>query len=191
MKHHLSDSVNNQASPWKTVSSEVKYENAWIRVREDQVIRPDGKPGIYGVVEPRVAVGVVAMTPEKEIYLVGQYRYPTKRYSWELIEGGADKNEDPLDAIKRELGEEAGLEAKNWKLLSSEIQLSNCYTSELAYIYLATEISVSNKKFDLDPTEVLEVRKIPLIEATEMVRSGEISDALSMIGIFLAEKAAS
>ena len=101
-------------NPWKTLESRLVYSNPWISVREDQVIRPDGQNGIYSVVETRIATGVVALTPERDVYLVGQYRYPTEMYSWEIIQGGADEDEEPLAACKRELQEEAGLIAKDW-----------------------------------------------------------------------------
>src|SRR3712207_7590381 len=74
-------------NPWLTVSSKRVYDNPWITVREDQVVRPDGEPGIYGVVHyNNIAVGVLAIE-EDHVYLVGQYRYPLKSYSWEIPEG--------------------------------------------------------------------------------------------------------
>jgi len=106
-------------NPWQTKSSRLVYENAWIRVREDQVTCPDGQPGIYGVVETRIATGVIALTPQHEIYLVGQFRYPTGEYSWEIIEGGTEDGEEPLAAAKRELQEEAGLVARTWSTEAS------------------------------------------------------------------------
>lgn len=171
-----------QRGPWTALRSQIKYSNPWISVREDQVICPDGSEGIYGVVEPRIAVGVLAMTENNELYLVGQYRYPTERYSWEIVEGGVEE-EDPLDAIKRELAEEAGLAAKNWQLLAQNIQLSNCYTSEMAHLYLATDLSPA---FGVpDSTELLEVKSVKFSQALEMVLNGEITDSLSMLGILL------
>src|SRR5690606_11888068 len=128
-------------NPWKTLDTKVVYENTWIRVREDVVVRPDGKPGIYGVVETRLAPGVAALTPENEVYLVGQYRYPMDSYSWEIIEGGSDDDESALDAAKRELREEAGLEASHWEALGPEIHLSNCHSNERGYLFLATGLT--------------------------------------------------
>ena len=101
-------------NPWKRIESRTVYTNPWLTLREDRVIRPDGKSGIYTVVETRIATGVVALTPDEEIYLIGQYRYPTEEYSWEIVEGGSDPGEDPLDTAKRELREEAGLVAAQW-----------------------------------------------------------------------------
>ncbi len=176
----------SEVNPWKTLNSRTIYENDWIRLREDSVIRPDGAPGIYGVVETRVATGVVALTPKREIYLVGQYRYPTEMYSWEIIEGGADKDEDPLAAAKRELAEEAGLIAKHWEQLGLELHLSNCYSAEVGMLYIAQELVETERK--PDGTEVLAVKKISFETALKMVDDGEIKDSLSIIGILRAAR---
>ena len=91
-------------SPWRTLRSRNVYENPWISVREDSVIRPDGEPGIYGVVHYKnTAVGVLPVE-EDHVYLVGQYRYPLERYSWEIPEGGCPKDEEPLRAAQRAEG---------------------------------------------------------------------------------------
>src|SRR5256885_11779400 len=96
-----------EENPWKTRASRVAYENAWIRVREDQVIRPDGGQGICGVVEIRPSVGVVALNERDEIALAGQWRYSVNRYSWEIPRGGSHPGEtDMLSVAQRELAEE-------------------------------------------------------------------------------------
>jgi hypothetical protein len=98
-------------SPWRVLGSRPVYENPWISVREDEVVRPDGNPGIYGVVHYKnTAVGVLPVE-DGHVYLVGQYRYPLERYSWEIPEGGCPEDEDPLQAARRELKEETGLSA--------------------------------------------------------------------------------
>ena len=170
-----------QLNPWQTTSSQLVYQNPWIRVREDKVICPDGSPGIYGVVETKLATGVIALTPSHDIYLVGQYRYPLHEYSWELIEGGADAKEAPLDAAKRELKEEAGLTASDWHTLGEEIQLSNCFSSEIGMIYLAE--GLTQDVADPEGTEVLQIKKVPFTQALEMVHAGTIKDSMSIIGI--------
>ena len=125
----------SRENPWKRLSSRVVYQNAWITVREDQVIRPDGKPGIYGVVETRIAAGVAAITENRELYLVGQFRYPTNEYSWEIIEGGTDGGESALSGAQRELKEEAGITAAHWEQLGGEIHLTNCHSSEIGVLF--------------------------------------------------------
>src|SRR6185436_10464379 len=129
------------SNPWQTADRRYVYENAWINVREDNVIRPDGAPGIYGVVEfKNKAIGVLPMDEEGCTYLVGQYRYTLDRYSWEIPEGGCPEGEEPLSAARRELVEETGLEASTWKLLGTA-HLSNSVTNEEALYYLATDLT--------------------------------------------------
>src|SRR6185295_14247670 len=105
--------------PWTRKSGREIYRNPWIRVREDNVIRPDGSGGIYGVVEfANRAIGVVALNASCEIVLVGQHRYPLNYYSWEIPEGGCLKESDTIEAAAaRELREETGVEARRWNYL--------------------------------------------------------------------------
>lgn len=168
-------------NPWRTLDRRAVYENPWIKVREDRVIRPDGQEGIYGVVETRIATGVVALTPDHHVYLVGQWRYPFDAYSWEIVEGGAEVGEDPADAIRRELREEAGLIANQWRPLGGEIHLSNCFTSERALLYVAQDLT----EVDAEPdgTEALEVMKVPFQEALDQVHAGKITDAMSVVAL--------
>ncbi len=177
-------------NPWRTVSSRWVYENGWMRVREDQVIRPDGSPGLYGVVVPtHVATGVVALDEADRVTLVGQWRYPLERYSWEIVEGGADPGEEPLAAAQRELREEAGLLAAQWSPLGGELHLSNCFTSEVGFLYLARRLT--QVEAEPDPTERLTLRRVPLAEAVAMVERGAITDAMSVMGLLLAARALS
>lgn len=168
-------------NPWVRLSSRRIYENAWIRVREDQVISPTGRPGIYGVVETRVATGVVALSEDQRIWLVGQYRYPVEQYSWEIPEGGAEEGESPLAAAQRELEEETGIFAARWEPLGGEIHLSNCFSSERGVLFLARELSFGESR--PDHTEVLQLRSVLLRDALTMVDDGEIKDSLSIIAI--------
>jgi 8-oxo-dGTP pyrophosphatase MutT (NUDIX family) len=167
-------------NPWQTVSSRQVYENPWISVREDQVIRPDGAPGIYGVVHYKnLAVGVLAIEDD-HVYLVGQYRYPLEAYSWEIPEGGCPEGEDPLCAARRELREETGLEAARWERLG-EAYLSNSVADEYAVWFLATGLVPGNQQ--PEGTEKIDVRRVPLREALAMALNGGITDALSLVAL--------
>ncbi len=168
-------------NPWSTLSSRLIYENPWITIREHQVISPGGTPGIYGVVETRLATGVVALTDDGGIYLVGQYRYPVGEYSWEIPEGGANHGEPGLEAAKRELREETGISAREWSQLGGEIHLSNCFSAERGELFLAR--GLTQGACSPDDTELLQVRVVPFSEALRMVDAGEIKDSLSVIGI--------
>ena len=168
-------------NPWQTLSTRTVYDNPWIHVRENQVVRPDGKPGIYGVVHYKhLAIGIVAVDADGYIHLVGQYRYPMKRYSWEIPEGGCPEGENPLQAAQRELLEEMGLQAQNWELVG-EADLSNSVSDEHAQWFLATGLVQGEAQ--PDGTEVLQRRRVPLAEALRMIETHEITDSLSIIAL--------
>jgi 8-oxo-dGTP pyrophosphatase MutT (NUDIX family) len=171
---------DEKENPWRTLSTMEVYENPWIRVREDKVVRPDGEEGIYGVVHFRNrAVGVLALEGDF-IYLVGQYRYPLEQYSWEIPEGGCAETEDPQQAAARELEEETGLRARHWRKLG-EAHLSNSVTDELAIWYVAEELEQGEHR--PEGTEQLKVRRVAFDEALRMALRGEITDALSLLAI--------
>lgn len=172
-------------NPWKRQSSRLVYETPWLRVIEDQVVRPDGADGIYSYIETRLAVGAVALTPAHEVYLVGQYRYPTREYSWEIVEGGTEPGEEALACIQRELQEEAGLRAAAWTPLGGELHFSNCVSAERGLLYLAEDLE--NTEVSPEGTEVLEIRRLPLRDAVAMVERGEIKDVFSIVGLLRAQ----
>jgi len=168
-------------NPWRTLSSRMVYDNPWIRVREDQVVHPDGRPGIYGVVHYKnLAIGIVPIDAEGYVHLVGQHRYPLNQYSWEIPEGGCPEGEEPLAAAQRELLEETGLQAREWTLLG-EAYLSNSVSDEKAIWFLATDLTRS--KANPDGTEVLETRRMPFEDVMGMIERGEITDALSLVAL--------
>ena len=167
-------------NPWQVLSSKRVYENAWISVREDEVVRPDGEPGIYGVVHYKnLAVGILAVEGD-HVYLVGQYRFPLESYSWEIPEGGCPEGEEPLRAAKRELMEETGLRAASWRMLG-EAHLSNSVADEYAVWFLATDLVPGERR--PEGTERISVRRVPLREALGMALDGRITDALSILAL--------
>lgn len=172
-------------NPWITLGSEKKYENPWIEVTEHKILNPSGKNGIYGVVKfKNLAIGILPIDSEGNTWLVGQWRYPLGQYSWEIPEGGGPLGIDPLESAKRELKEETGLVAKNYRELC-RMHTSNSVCDEISYIYLATELEQSDA--EPDENEDLLVKKLPFSEAYQMVMNGEISDSLSMAAILKAK----
>jgi 8-oxo-dGTP pyrophosphatase MutT (NUDIX family) len=170
-------------NPWQTKSSREVYKNAWIRVREDQVIRPDGGPGVYGVIEIRPSVGVVAINSSDEVVLVGQWRYALGRYSWEVPRGGSNVGEsDMLSVAKRELAEEAGVLAAKWSNLGS-VDICNGVANDVQSLFLAEELSETS--MNLDPEEDITVRWVPFTEALAMALDGRITEVCSVAALLM------
>ena len=168
-------------NPWKILDQQAVYENPWIQITEFQVLNPSGGPGIYGKVHfKNLAVGVIPLDAAFNIYLVGQYRFVLNQYSVEIPEGGGAKDEDPLTAAKRELLEETGLFAKQWKKILT-MHLSNSISDELAVIYLARELE--QRQPMPEETEALTIKKVPFDEAVNMLESGSITDSMSVAAI--------
>ena len=142
--------------PWRRRTRALAYANPWIEVFHDEVDRPDGSEGIYGVVHFRsAAVGVVAVADDGRLLLVGQHRYSLDEYSWEIPEGGVGEGESLVDGARRELQEETGFDATDWRQLC-RITVSNSVTDERGAIFLANGLVAGAAS--PDPTEDLAVR---------------------------------
>lgn len=172
---------SDHANPWKTLSTDVVYENPWIRVTESQVLNPSGNPGIYGVVHfKNRAIAIIPLDEDNNTWIVGQYRYTLNSYEWEVPEGGCPEGEDLLKGAQRELEEEVGLRAESWHRVL-ETQLSNSVSDELGYTFVARGLTPVEAA--PEETEQLQVRKLPFDEVVEMVFSGKIRDGLSVASI--------
>lgn len=173
-------------NPWQTLSSEPKYQNPWIRVREDQVLNPKGGAGIYGVVSMQnKAIAIIPVDNEGNTWLVGQYRYTLNEYSWEVPMGGGVMGIDPQESAQRELREETGLLATRWTRIA-RLHTSNSVTDEEGFVFLAEDLTQS--EWEPEETEDLRLWKLPLAQAIELVMDDRITDALSVAGLLKAEK---
>ena len=174
--------MNEQAGPWHRHSRQVVYDNPWIRVFHDEVTRPDGQPGIYGVVHfHSLATGVVPHdTAADRVLLVGQYRYALDCYSWEIPEGGGSFEEEPEQAARRELSEETGYSGGTWRELC-RIHLSNSVCDEAGVLFVAAD-PVPGPAAP-EGTESLELRWVSFDEALAMIGRGEITDAMTIIAL--------
>lgn len=167
--------------PWTRHARRIAYDNAWITVWHDDVARPDGSPGIYGVVHfANYAVGVVVLDDEDRVLLVGQHRYTLDAWSWELPEGGAPAGESPLDGARRELREETGVEADDWREIG-RFHLSNSISDEAGTIFAAR--AIAHGVASPEPTEDLAIRWLPFDEALAMTADGRITDAMTIMGL--------
>lgn len=177
--------IDENINPWKTLDKHDKYENPWIRITEYDIIHPSGKPGIYGVVDfKNYAIGIIPLDKDYNTWIVGQYRYPLNKYSWEIPEGGGLKHLDILESAKRELMEECGIEAKIWTRIY-EFNTSNSCTTEESFIFVARDLSFTAS--NPEDSEELQVKKIPFAKLYEMVLNNEVTDSLTIIGVFKAQ----
>ena len=107
--------MDENKNPWKTLTSEIVHDNPWIKVVHHDVINPAGNKGIYDIVHfKNLAIGIIPLDDDNNTWLVGQYRYPFNKYTWEIPEGGGELNVSPLESAKRELSEETGIKAKKF-----------------------------------------------------------------------------
>jgi len=179
-------------SSWRTVDTRTAYENRWIRVREDHVVMPDGKPGLYGVVELRhPAVFVVALDDEDRVLLVTLDRY-TVGSSVEVVAGGSD-GQEPLVAARRELAEEVGLAADEWTVLGGMDALNGVVVAP-EHVFLARHLHAAVPAATLAATQreegIAGAQFVPFGEALAMIAAGRIRDgetiaALALAGIHL------
>lgn len=170
-------------SPWKTEGSREVYRNPWMRVTEYAVRRPDGTHGIYGVVDPGDNATILALDADENLYLVGEFRYALQRYQWKLPSGRVDEGEEPLAAAQRELREETGIVASEWRSLG-RYYLSDGVLTQGCFLYLATDVRLGDAI--PESTELFTLRAVPLTEAFRASLSGELDDAPTVLGIWRA-----
>ena len=171
---------NPPSNPWTTLGSTLIYQNQWLRVREDRVIRPDGKEGIYGVIELPASVAIIALNDRDEVLLVGQWRYTHGKFSWEIPTGSSNPGEAVLEAAKRELREEGGVLGSVWIPLGT-IDNSNGVTTDTAHLFMATQLSHTVRHED--PTEQLSLKWVPFSDAVADVMSGAMTESGTVAAI--------
>ena len=180
-------SISSTTNPWTTLSQKDIYDNAWIKLEEYQVLNPAGGNGIYGKVHfKNKAIGIIPLDGEGNTWLVGQYRYPLDKWSWEIPEGGAPLDSDVLESAQRELKEETGITAKKWTCIL-KAHLSNSVSDEEGFVFLAEDLTFGIAQ--LEETEAdLKVWKLPFKDALQMVLDGKITDSLSVMGFLRAAR---
>lgn len=176
---------SKKKGPFWVLSSREIYKNPWIRVREDQVIRPNGKRGIFGIVEALPGISVIPLDKQGTCYLTKEYHYGVGKVTIETVSGGMDKKESPLKTAKRELLEETGLKSQHWVYLKSFYPFTTILYSP-QYVFLALDV----KKVALPSEEdkkLIKIIRIPFRRAVEMVLKGTIFHAGTAIALLKAD----
>ena len=168
----------------KTLSSEYVFRGKVIDVKRDDILVSNGHKSIREVVEHSGGVVILAIK-EGKILTVNQFRYPIKTTSIELPAGKLEIGEDPDFASKRELEEETGYIAKNWKSLGY-IYTSVGFCNEKLYLYLATDLEY--KQVNPDEDEIIEPKEYPIKEVFEMIDNGKINDAKTLCALLRARE---
>ena len=163
----------------KTAAQTVHFQGHVINLRVDDVVLPNGNNATREVVEHPGGVCVAALTDKRELLFVRQFRYPYGEVLLELPAGKLDRNgEDPLEAGKRELREETGATAAQYRSLG-KLYPSPGYCAEIIHLYMAQDLTFGDSEPDED--EFLECERIPLDRAVEMVLNNEITDAKTQV----------
>lgn len=164
----------------KPLKQDYLYRGKIVSLRVDDAELPDGTTALREVVEHPGGVCVAALTDKEELLFVEQFRYPYMETVLELPAGKLEYGEDPFEAGKRELQEETGAAAENYRDLG-KLYPTPGYCGEIIHMYLAENLTFSEQHLDED--EFLEVRRIPLEEAFQMVMRNEIRDSKTQVGI--------
>lgn len=165
---------------WEVRSGTQVYENPWIKVCEYRAMAPTGAPALYGVINfKNLAIAVLPLHDDGTVTLVGQQRFVSGAYSWEVPEGGGPLGRDPLESAKRELAEETGLAASEWREVL-RLELSNSITDEVGVGYIATGLTPAPGE-DLDPTEIIRLARRPFREVLDLALAGAMPDALTVV----------
>jgi 8-oxo-dGTP pyrophosphatase MutT (NUDIX family) len=171
----------SSTSKWRLLTRTTVYENRWLAVWHDEVVRPDGSEGTYGVVHFSTMGAWVAAIQNDRVLLVGQHRHPLGgAWSWELPAGKVNEGESPLEGARRELAEETGVDAKSWREL---IRFSAAPgVSDLTGVcFEATDLS--RGKASPDAIEDISVRWVTIHESLALIHEGTITDAGTQIAL--------
>lgn len=162
------------------VSGGLVFDGSLLKVHRDTVRLPDGSEGHREYIRHPGAVAILALTEDRQLLLERQYRYPPRREFIEIPAGKLEPGEPHLATAKRELAEETGYAAGDWRYLGV-IHTAIAYTDEAIHLYLARNLSRAERK--LDPGEFLETLVRPFDEALRMIRDGELTDAKSVAAL--------
>jgi len=173
---------------WKTIHSKIVYKNKWIKIHEDEVIQPDGKETIYAFLEKNDGVIIIAEDNKNRIYLQNEYRYPIKKYIWQLPMGVVDSN-TPISSAKNELKEEANISAESWKKLGY-FYSSPGHENIKIYIFHARDIKTDTVVANNGDEDIVKNSYYTVSDLKQMIVENKIECSLTLaaLNLFFAYK---
>jgi 8-oxo-dGTP pyrophosphatase MutT (NUDIX family) len=169
--------------PWKIAETAKRFTSEFFEVYEDRVTRPDGEPGTYATITVKSGIAVIALAENRQVHLTRQFRYAIGRDSVEVVSGGCDPGEQPIEAAQRELREELGFVADAW----TDLGVTDPDTSIVRNpVHLFMARGLQKTATDRDATEQIEPLTKSLDEVVRMVMDGEITHAPSCVAILKA-----
>lgn len=168
--------------PFRTLSSRVAWSCPWYRVRQDDIVMPNGRQGVYHVIEKADAVWIVPLTTRGQVVMVRQYRYTIDDWCWEVPAGSLEPGQTVEEAARKELLEEAGGVAESFEYFG-RFYLANGICNEVGHIFLATGVILGPTRHEA--AEVMEVHLFPIEQALSMAREGRITDGPSALALLL------
>jgi len=164
----------------KIVSSRQIYNGRIVRLQVHEVELPDGRRSVREVIEHPGAVAIVPLDSDNHVFLVRQYRIAADQITLEVPAGTLEPGELPLTCAERELQEEIGYRATSLEPLGG-FYVAPGYTTEYIHLYLGTDLTKAALPQDDD--EFIEVQRMPLADALELINSGEINDSKTMASL--------
>lgn len=169
-------------NPFTTLSSQIVWTCPWYRVRQDEIITPNGEAGTYNVVEKADAVWIVPATINGRIAMIHQYRYTVNDWCWEIPAGSVKPGQTAEEAAIEELREEVGGVAGSLVYIG-RFYLANGICNEVGHIYLATGVVLGEPHHE--SAEVMSIHLRSIEEALQMARTGMISDGPTALALLL------
>ncbi len=170
--------------PWTINESTLKYRHDLLEVYEDQVTRPDGRPGVYTSARVKAGAAVLAVDDDGFAYLAREFRYAVGRETLEVVGGAIDDGEQPVEAARRELKEELGIEAAKFTPLGRVDPMTSLIDSP-AHLFLARRVRVGEPK--QEGSERIARVRLPLAEAVRLVHASDITHGASCVLILRAD----
>jgi ADP-ribose pyrophosphatase len=170
--------------PFTTLSTHIAWSCPWYDIRQDEILRPDGSPGVYNIVQKAPSVWIVPVMTSGNIVLLRQYRYTVDDWCWEVPAGGVKEAQTPKEAAREELHEEVGGHSTNWTSIGP-LYTANGICNEVGHIFLAREVELGQAAHE--PAEIIEIHQKSIAEVLTMARTNQIKDASSALAILLCQ----